>query len=248
MRVRTYLLASLAALAASCSRSSGDSAPIPDVAPQPEPAPAPAAAPCDSSALQFDSRRTKCHLPLDDDTTDSVQWGDLDGDTDLDLVVANRGQNRLLLNDGGGVFSDATDRLPAASDFTEAIALGDIDGDGDLDIAFGNADFTRLYVNDGDARFTDATPSRLPESDSAAALAFGDIDNDGDLDLVSGGGLICELPAPSPCQFGRGRVFINDGTGFFTDRTVERIPGGGFEADIGAIALSPISTVTATSI
>ncbi len=61
---------------------------------------------------------------------------DLDGDADLDLIAAGRGQpNRLLLNDGSGRFSDASD----AAGFDDprgatTLAVADIEGDGDLDV------------------------------------------------------------------------------------------------------------------
>ena len=38
-----------------------------------------------------------------------MSWGDYDNDGDLDLYLANdRGANKLLRNDGGGVFADVT--------------------------------------------------------------------------------------------------------------------------------------------
>ena len=79
-----------------------------------------------------------------------VALGDVDGDGDLDLVFGNiLMQNRLYLNDGSGIFVDATSaRMPADSDFAEAVALGDADGDGDLDLVFGGrVGQNRLYLN-----------------------------------------------------------------------------------------------------
>lgn len=61
---------------------------------------------------------------------------DVDGDGDLDLLAASRGQgNHLLLNDGTGRFRDVS----AASGFdhvggTTTLALADVDLDGDLDL------------------------------------------------------------------------------------------------------------------
>ena len=42
-----------------------------------------------------------------------VESADLDGDGDIDIVIANEYQpNRILLNDGTGKFTNATGRLP----------------------------------------------------------------------------------------------------------------------------------------
>lgn len=69
-----------------------------------------------------------------------VTLADVDGDGDLDLLAAARGQpNRLLLNDGAGVFTDASE----ASGFDHpggatTLTVADIEGDGDLDVYLAN--------------------------------------------------------------------------------------------------------------
>jgi hypothetical protein len=55
------------------------------------------------------------HLPpglLNLANSTKVDFGDLDGDGDLDAIVANLGPEQLLLNDGAGVFVDGAGRLP----------------------------------------------------------------------------------------------------------------------------------------
>src|SRR4026207_1965447 len=74
------------------------------------------------------------------ETSANVSMGDLDGDGDLDLVLAKGRhdplRDRVLLNDGnGGVV--ASDLGPAA-DRTYTAALADIDGDRDLDVLTSN--------------------------------------------------------------------------------------------------------------
>ncbi|HET6763564.1 MAG TPA: VCBS repeat-containing protein, partial [Longimicrobiaceae bacterium] len=133
---------------------------------------------------------------------------DLDGDGDLDLLIAKEKRlNVLLLNDGHGRFTDASDRLPRTRHDSEDIAVGDFDGDGDLDAVLASEDdaVPEYYVNDGGARFSDAD-ARLPLRAVCNAVAAGDVDGDGDLDLVFG----CD---------GAEHVMMNDGHGTFSDET-----------------------------
>lgn len=68
-------------------------------------------------------------------------FADVDGDGDMDLIVtAMGGQNRLLLNDGHGRFTDvtATSGFVAENRGSTTAVLADVDGDGDLDLYVAN--------------------------------------------------------------------------------------------------------------
>ncbi len=157
----------------------------------------------------------------------SLALGDVDGDGDLDALVGTMGlflpvQDRLLLNDGSGVFTDTSAQLPAISDSTLAVALGDVDGDGDLDALTGNQDLflggypqqNRLSLNDGSGVFTDATPQLPALLDSTRDVAFGDVDGDGDLDAWIGNGAYKGIGDQD-------HLHLNDGSGVFTDATAQ---------------------------
>jgi hypothetical protein len=154
-----------------------------------------------------------------------VEFGDVDGDGDLDAIVANLGPEQLLLNDGQGFFSDAsTTHLPQPPALFEDIStearFADGDGDGDLDILVTNENpfnplsgaQNRLWLNDGTGHFTEATTARLPARlDQSQGFAVGDIDHDGDLDLIV-------------VNIGQDFILINDGMGHFDDETTSRFP------------------------
>ncbi len=67
-------------------------------------------------------------------------FADVDGDGDLDLLVAAIGHGvRLFLNDGKGHFTEATAQAGLASEAgSMTLALADVDGDGDLDLYVSN--------------------------------------------------------------------------------------------------------------
>jgi hypothetical protein len=148
---------------------------------------------------------TSGRLPFRIDATSMIAAGDLDADGDPELLVCNTpGENRLLMNDGTGVYGDETEgRLPAGEGTRFGI-LGDIDADGDLDVLIAGFGASRLLMNDGGGTFTDATEGRLPAIDpDARAGHIEDLDADGDLDLVVA------------FEMFPGNVFENDGRGFF---------------------------------
>jgi hypothetical protein len=76
-----------------------------------------------------------------DDRTVAIAAGDVDGDGDPDLVLANWKSDGLYLNDGNGTFTDVTaSRLPQIpGTLGAAVALGDVDRDLDLDLLLGTS-------------------------------------------------------------------------------------------------------------
>ncbi|MAB88887.1 MAG: hypothetical protein CMJ90_05460 [Planctomycetes bacterium] len=91
--------------------------------------------------------------------------------------------------------------------------VGDFDGDGDLDIVFPEqpAQAFRYFRNDGAMSFSDQTASAgLGVAGLCRQMTPADVDNDGDQDIY-----VCNNFIPN-------QLFINDGTGTFTEEAAAR--------------------------
>ncbi len=109
--------------------------------------------------------------------------GDVDGDGNLDVSIANAASNgAILLGNGSGGLAPVTNYPTGGS--MVASDLGDLDGDGDLDwllSSFGAAK-AYLFKNAGDGSFTFDQEFAAPQSGSCTIML--DFDNDTDLDFA----------------------------------------------------------------
>ena len=118
----------------------------------------------------------------------SVEWGDYDGDGDVDLLITGYTKDgpasNIYRNDRNNKFTKINSGLPGISYGVGRWA--DYDNDGDLDVIIsGNESsgmvITELFRNDnGVFNHIDIGFKNLKLSD----IAWGDYDNDGDLDFV----------------------------------------------------------------
>lgn len=175
-------------------------------------------------------------FPSGNENSNDLAWGDIDGDFDLDCVIANNTgyPNRVMINDGTGWFTDETDeRIPEDLNQSNGVILVDLDGDRDLDVVVANGWFPgdeKVFINDGSGYFTDESSMRIPQDGgSSNNAAYGDIDCDGDFDLM-----ISNFSSSGVDN----KLYINDGSGYFIDETDNRFPSE--EEETGAIVLSDI--------
>ena len=112
---------------------------------------------------------------------DGISAADVDGDGDLDMLLASDDAGHLYLNDGRGTFIFAQ----SFSD-TDGYMGGfaDLDNDGDVDIVFAGDDV--CYLNDGRGAFRAGPSVPVSGINDPRGIAFADLDNDGDLDFAIG--------------------------------------------------------------
>ncbi len=184
-------------------------------------------------------------LPGTADSLGDLEFGDIDGDGDLDIVVidwgagdglSNAGGKAIIWqNDGNANFSvvslpDATIRM------SWDIELVDIDNDLDLDILVASKVGLQneLFINQGDGRFEVAS-ERLPQFIGMEGFEAMDMNRDGDPEAnnydfepidIDGDGFLDlvtvndgDLVDAADMFHRREHVFLNDQEGGFVDAT-----------------------------
>ena len=163
----------------------------------------------DGTGRFFDETEARLPAVAVGEETRNVDLADVDGDGDLDVYYANvllfvldaDPQDRLLINDGAGRFTDETaSRLPVEMESTMTASFLDVDRDADLDLitgTFGDPDGVdasspfHLFSNDGLGVFTPDDGAFPPGvTGNGFDIEPADFDGDGltDLFLASRGG------------------------------------------------------------
>jgi hypothetical protein len=157
---------------------------------------------------------------LPDNESNAVIAADINSDSKPDLFFGNKGATTVLINNSDGTFVNESNRVPAIQRTTQDLALADVDGDGDLDLFAGNEDGNLLFINDGTGHFADESATRLPQGINMETrkVTFGDADGDNDADVLLSN--VAFLPGKNP----QNRLYLNDGTGYFSDATATNLP------------------------
>ncbi|MDD3905132.1 MAG: FG-GAP-like repeat-containing protein, partial [Candidatus Omnitrophica bacterium] len=154
-----------------------------------------------------------------------VKFGDINNDGYPEIVIAysaSEGQSaRLLINSGTGTFTDMTSAdLPMLTGDVSALDIGDANGDGYADIVVASRDSSdALLINNGSGVFTRDTAFALPVViDGSSDIRFCDVNNDGALDIITTNNEIVSVSEL------RNRIYVNNGSGIFTDATETLLP------------------------
>ena len=133
-----------------------------------------------------------------------VAVADVDNDGDEDIYICSlNSKNKLLLNNGNGVFRDVSSQpFRACENFdrSTAAAFADVDLDGSVDLYVTSENKSnKLFHNDGTGHFTDITESSgLETAYGGSCTSFCDINNDGLPDLCA------------TFWFGQNRLYLNE--------------------------------------
>ena len=115
-------------------------------------------------------------------SANSVVWGDMDSDKDLDLVLGAGVDNNAL---GTTLYKNQQNKFTPADEYPglgpRQVALGDYDNDGRLDLAMTDATRSEIYLNG-----KTGTSIWRENISGGHSLAWGDANDDGYLDLLVG--------------------------------------------------------------
>jgi hypothetical protein len=142
---------------------------------------------------------TKGRFPSANEETRKVDIADIDKDGDLDLFFSNVDfgkqkdkSNRILINNGKGVFKDETARRLKGENnlHTCDASFADLDGDKDLDVILGSfmGGYLQVFINNGKGFFTEVTDEVFKEriKGDAISLEVADLNKDRRLDIYLG--------------------------------------------------------------
>jgi enediyne biosynthesis protein E4 len=157
--------------------------------------------------------------------------------------------NHLYRNDGGGHFTDVTEKAGLNPDmYGMAVAAADYDNDGHVDLLVTGYGKTILYHNDGNGHFTDVTEKAGIKVDGwAISSTWLDYDKDGCLDLFIGRYVKFDpkyhayyaadnYPGPLDYEGETNKLYHNNCNGTFTDVTEKSGIGASVGRTMGVTA------------
>jgi tetratricopeptide (TPR) repeat protein len=142
-------------------------------------------------------------------------WGDIDGDGDLDLIVAGSGVFIRVYRNDGDKFTDATEAVGLAKTPSGySLNLVDYDNDGWLDLYSSlngwSGPLRNMLFHNEHGKFVNVSKqSGLDDPGSGFVSLWGDLDNDGWLDVVVANGVLKDGSVPQLYRNNRNGTFTN---------------------------------------
>ena len=161
-----------------------------------------------STALQFDevvwhenelgdgTSWTSHTITTASDSPRSVFAADVDGDGDLDLLVASGYDDKIAWyeNLGGDGASWIPSTISTAADGAVSVFAADVDGDGDLDaLSASSSDNAIAWYENESGNGTSWTARTIATAQNAKSVFATDVDGDGDVDVLSGAAGLNEI-------------------------------------------------------
>lgn len=174
---------------------------------------------------------TETNLPQVLASVGDIEFGDVDADGDLDVVLADWGPGDALRNDGGamllwlndgsGVFTVSREVPEKLIGMSWDLELIDVDNDYDLDVMVSCKVCTgsSLFHNDGAGRFSNGS-DQLPQFGNNYEFEMADFNGDGVLDVIT---INDGTPNENPLSL-REHIFLGDGQGGFVDASAQLWP------------------------
>ncbi|HNP18284.1 MAG TPA: FG-GAP-like repeat-containing protein [Fulvivirga sp.] len=150
------------------------------------------------------------NVDISPDDLSQFELGDIDGDSDIDAIIANGTSGlRVVFNGGSGDMTLGSFIVPSGTNFNISdVSLANLDGDSDLDVfasngyETGGTVYSYVFLNDGTGLFTDS--GQNVDTGTSYSNSLADLDGDGDLDLMT------------TRYFSNTSVWINDGSANFS--------------------------------
>ncbi len=158
---------------------------------------------------------------------------DVDGDTDLDLLITAPDESVLCYELEAGRFVERSIEALEGT-WANGAFFGDYDGDGDPDLFLTCSGPNRLFRNDQDWQFVEVTDSSgiAGTNEVSVGASWADADHDGDLDLFVAHFGRTEENAPHGAP---DSLWRNNGDGTFSDVSVETGTDGGGSPSVSAL-------------
>ncbi|CAF2042190.1 unnamed protein product, partial [Rotaria magnacalcarata] len=119
---------------------------------------------------------------------EGIAVGDFNNDTHLDVVVADRGKNEMIIlyGSGYGTFLSQANYSTGGNSYPNSVAVGDFNQDHQLDVAIINSgpNSIGIFLGNWNGTFSSITTYFIKDFSSLRSLTIGLFDNDTALDLA----------------------------------------------------------------